>query len=102
MKTVVRDAKWRAGRSGLPFNITEHDVPMPTCCPVLGIPLDFGQGRIRDHSPSLDRIVPSLGYVRGNVMVVSDRANRIKNDGTAEEHEAIAAYIRRVTASGGR
>lgn len=35
------------------------------------------------------------GYVPGNVVVMSYRANRLKNDGTAEEHEIIAAWMRK-------
>lgn len=31
----------------------------------------------------------------GNVVVMSYKANRLKNDGTAEDHEIIAAWIRR-------
>jgi hypothetical protein len=41
----------------------------------------------------LDRIIPEEGYVAGNVNVVSYRANRIKNDGTAEEHLKIADWM---------
>lgn len=34
------------------------------------------------------------GYVKGNITVISNKANRIKNNGTAEEHEAIAKWLR--------
>ena len=48
-----------------------------------------------DASPSVDRIRGELGYVRGNICVISWRANKLKADATAEELEAIAAYIRK-------
>lgn len=43
---------------------------------------------------SLDRVDPAKGYVKGNVWIVGYRANLVKNDGTAEEHELIARAIR--------
>jgi hypothetical protein len=52
-----------------------------------------GQTR-RDNQPSLDRVIPALGYVPGNVRVISFRANRLKQDATAEEVAAILDYIR--------
>lgn len=47
---------------------------------------------MRPNAASLDRIDNSKGYVRGNVMVISLRANAIKNNATAEELTAVAAY----------
>lgn len=67
---------------------------MPIYCPVLGIKLVPG-GQIKDHSPSLDRIDNTKGYVKGNVHVISDRANRLKSDGTPEELMKVALYFQR-------
>jgi hypothetical protein len=76
------------------FTVEFGDIEFPRYCPILGIELDyFAQGR-NENSPSFDRINPNLGYIKGNVAVISWRANRIKNDGTAEEHEKIAQFIR--------
>jgi hypothetical protein len=86
------DARKRAQRFGLPFGIEPEDVLVPDVCPVLGIPLDSTS---RDNTPSLDRIVPASGYVRGNIQVISFRANRIKSDATAPELQAILAYMER-------
>ena len=44
---------------------------------------------------SLDCIIPELGYVPGNVAVISRRANTIKNDATIEELELVLAYMKR-------
>jgi len=82
----------RARRRGVPFELTIQDISIPETCPVLGIPL-FTGSVLTDNSPTLDRIVPARGYVPGNVAVMSCRANRIKNDGTAEEHRRIAAWL---------
>lgn len=43
----------------------------------------------RPASPSLDKIIPSLGYVPGNVRIISARANLLKNDATVDELRAI-------------
>ena len=56
---------------------------IPDVCPVLGIPLDQdpkGKGERSDNSPSLDKFIPSLGYVKGNIHIISWRANHLKND----------------------
>ncbi len=92
---MINSARTRAKNKGLAFNITEADIVIPDTCPVLGIEiLKTKAPRQTDGSPSLDRIDNSVGYVRGNVAVVSLRANNLKNDGTADEHERIAAWMR--------
>lgn len=90
-RRLLTTAKQRAKQLGLPFAITEDDVKIPTHCPVLGLKLVPG-GWPSDNSPSIDRIVPELGYVPGNVIVVSFRSNRLKSDATPEELQAIADF----------
>lgn len=102
IRTMLCSAKQRAKAKGLPFAITADDVPIPSHCPVLGIPLRsrLGTGEKASgawgNSPSLDRVVNERGYVPGNVIVVSWRANRIKVDATVEELEAVARFYRRL------
>jgi hypothetical protein len=91
---MVAAARNRARWDKVPFDIRKEDIIIPLMCPVLGIPIGKGENTPRDNWPNLDRIIPKLGYVRGNIAVISGRANRIKSDGTAEEHEAVARYIR--------
>lgn len=79
------------------WNIEFNDLSFPTHCPILGIELNYSASYRSDDSPSFDRIDSSKGYVKGNVVIMSWRANRIKNDGTAEEHQLIANFIRKVT-----
>lgn len=86
-------AKYRAKARLIPFTISPYDINIPTHCPVLGIPLfKSPSGRRADNSPSLDRIRPELGYVPGNIRVISDRANRLKSDATLEESRLIYEY----------
>lgn len=84
-KSLLYSARRRAKERDIPFSITEEDIFIPEFCPLLGMPLVTTHSRHQDDSPSLDRIEPHKGYVRGNVWVISCRANRIKNDATIQE-----------------
>jgi hypothetical protein len=73
------NAKRRAEDKGLPFNLTKQDIadvwPKDDYCPALRIPLRIRIGNktltyTTDNSPNLDRIIPRLGYVKGNIAVV--------------------------------
>ena len=86
-------ARRRAKVDGLSFDITKDDIVIPTHCPVLDVPLVRARGRLTPNSPSLDRIVPVLGYVKGNVTVLSMKANTMKNNATPEELRRFAAWV---------
>ena len=83
-----------ARHNGVAFSLKFEDMYWPEYCPVLGLELNYNRkGRKEENSPSFDRIDPSLSYTPENTRIISERANRIKNDGTAEEHRKIAAYM---------
>ena len=85
LRHILRTARARAAATGMEFSITEADLRMPECCPVFGTPFaDYDSGG-RINRPSIDRIDNSLGYVPGNVRIISLRANVIKRDMTREE-----------------
>jgi len=86
-------AKVRARDQNAPFTITPEDLIVPKTCPVLGIPLSHGDGKWHAGSPTVDRRIPTLGYVKGNVRVISWRANDLKKDGTLDEFRRIVAYM---------
>ena len=88
-------AKLRAKRAGVPFTITLADVRIPNRCPALGIPLRVGRGMSTYQSPTLDRVVPSFGYIPGYVAVISHRANTIKSSASVDELDRVADYYRR-------
>jgi hypothetical protein len=96
---LVLDARSRARKKGVPFSLTAADVVIPELCPVLGIPLVFGKGTVCPNSPSIDRIVPELGYVPGNVIVVSFRANVIKQNATPDEIARVASFYQQLVPS---
>lgn len=89
-----RSAKARAKKQNVPFSITLDDIIIPEYCPILGIKIISGIGNSTNNSPTLDKIIPKLGYVRGNIKVISWRANALKRDGTVEEFENIIRYIK--------
>lgn len=78
-------AKNRALKAGVEFNIELSDVVVPATCPILGIPLVVQSGKVGSNSPSLDRIHPDKGYTKGNVQVISYRANSMKSNATPQD-----------------
>lgn len=91
-KLLFLHAKDRAKHKGWPFSISEADVVIPKTCPVLGIPLVSGIGKLHDNSPTVERVDSSKGYVPGNVLVVSYKANRAKNNCSLSELETIVRF----------
>ena len=96
---LYSSAKRRAKVRKLDFDITPQDVIVPEKCPVLGIELIVGTGCSHDQSPSLDRIIPSKGYVKGNIIVVSHKANSIKNNATVEEIKKVYDFYKSIEGS---
>lgn len=90
-KRILSRVKSRAKRLGIPFGLELSDIIIPELCPVLSIPIWSapGQGRNPINSPSLDRVNPELGYIKGNIRVISNRANLLKSNATLEELEMI-------------
>jgi hypothetical protein len=96
-KAILGHARRRAAKRNVVFDLRLEDLPgIPAVCPYLGLPLRINIGRPADDSGSLDRIDNRGGYVPGNVEVVSLRANRLKGDGSAEEHLRIADWLERL------
>jgi len=75
------------------WDIELSDVACPTHCPILGVELDWFADKRQENSPSLDRLDNNKGYVKGNVVIISWRANRIKNNGTKDEHYLIYSFL---------
>ena len=97
-KILLLSAKNRAKKRGLIFNITEKDIFIPDKCPVLNEPLEkvfqpTGKRAPADYSPSLDRIDPIKGYVKGNIQVISTKANAMKNNATPKQLLMFAFWI---------
>lgn len=94
-RKMYNDAKRRAEKLDLPFDLTIEyiDSIIPERCPVFGMELEVGVGHAQPHSPSLDRIRPEYGYLQGNVQVISNKANMMKNDASANDLIDFAAWV---------
>ncbi len=85
-KIMLHQSRSRAKLVGLDHDIELEDIVIPEFCPYLGIKIARNnKAGPAESSPALDRIDNSLGYVKGNVQVLSYKANRMKNNATAEE-----------------
>ena len=95
---LVALAKHRARKAGTPFDLSPNDFHIPARCPALGIRLvrNIGGRTSHDASPTLDRINPRRGYVPGNVIVISRKANTIKSNSTPRELERVASFVRQL------
>jgi len=62
-------------------------------CPVFGqVFVTRGSG-FSKWSPSIDKIDPALGYVPGNIQIISMMANCMKRDATPDELLAFADWV---------
>lgn len=94
-REMFRKKKYNANKLGIEFDIQFGDIDFPEYCPIFGVKLDyFSENGRQENNPTFDRKDPLKGYVTGNVFIVSWRANRIKNDGTAEEHRQIYNWMK--------
>jgi hypothetical protein len=86
-----------AKRKNLEFDLTLQDLVVPEFCPYLGIRLTqvVGNGVVWDNV-SVDRIDSSKGYVKGNVQIMSRKANSMKNMATVEELVVFAKNVLRL------
>ena len=95
---LLGQARYRAKRKGIKFNLEVSDIKIPKNCPVLKIPLTKGgsNGGPRGGSPSLDRINNKKGYVKGNVQVISHKANTMKHCATNKELLLFASWVKKI------
>lgn len=98
IREKLNSARKRAKDYGYSFDITIEDLmPFPTHCEVLGIELKYiAYGNDRpDGLATLDKLIPDLGYVKGNVKIISHKANRLKSDLDLKTLELLKAYMLR-------
>lgn len=93
---MLKAARRRAKDRGLKFGLNIENISVPKFCPLLGIRIAVGNGSHCAGSPTLDRKNPKKGYVRGNVWVISHRANSIKRDATVQELRTLATNLGRI------
>lgn len=102
LKAMLRNAKQRSKELGLPCDIDfDHLQELYVDnCPIFNIALKWesriGTGvtnKAYPNSPSLDRIDPERGYVKGNVWIISHKANAIKNNATHEQLRLVTNAV---------
>lgn len=70
----------------------------PKKCPVFKKPFVYGaENSPTWMSPSIDKIDPSKGYVRGNIQIISYLANAMKRDATPKELKQFAQWALKTT-----
>ena len=92
-RAKVSTFKAKSRQLGLPFDLDEQWFVdnQGTHCPILGIEFNAND---RNAQASVDRIIPELGYTKGNCRIISMKANRLKNNATIDELEKIIAYMK--------
>jgi hypothetical protein len=97
LKRTLQACKTRAKNFNVSFSITLQDLidmfPADNLCPVLKVPFVWGTKNNKELSPSLDRMIPELGYIKGNIKFISYKANRIKNDSNVEILKNLIKYM---------
>lgn len=91
-RNAVRTAKVRADKQGVPFDLTLEDVMvLGDVCALSGLPFEItnSPGHPCPYSPSLDRVKPQLGYVRGNIRLILNALNAMKGAGTDDDMRKI-------------
>ena len=84
-------AKSRAKKRNLEFLIDVSDIEIPDVCPVFNVPFDKNSN---EYTYSIDRIDHTKGYIEGNIMIISNKANRIKSDASLKELEQVVSYVK--------
>lgn len=96
-RDMVHRCQHRASEKNIPCSITWKDLQelYIDTCPILEIPLDWNSctnGR-SEYTPSVDRIIPELGYVKGNIRIISNLANMMKSYATKDQLLLFAKNI---------
>lgn len=91
--SLLYNAKNRALKNNLEFNIDKLDIVIPEFCPILGVKLTPGEKGNYLYTATLDRIDITKGYVKDNIAVISMLANSMKNCATFEQLETFSKNI---------
>jgi hypothetical protein len=93
IQETIDHIKSRSKRYNLSFNLDKNYLnliyPIDNQCCLLNILLRRNLGKCSMNSPTLDRIIPELGYIKGNVCWISHRANTIKSNLNIKEMELL-------------
>jgi len=98
-KKLLQRAKSNSRSRKLEFNLELSDIVIPKLCPYLGVEL------LTEHEHSKhqlyatnDRIDSTMGYVKGNLQIISKLANIMKNNSTEEQLITFAMNVLKIHA----
>lgn len=107
-RNMLGSAKRTARKKSVPFDIdidfirkmVGENAQFASHCPIFKTRLEWSCRRSDTNgplpnSPSIDRIDPAKGYVKGNVWIISNRANTIKSNATHEELKLVTEAVGR-------
>ena len=92
-KIIYNRAKGRARKRGIYFDITPEDIVIPDKCPIFNKKLVYGD---HDWTPSIDRIDSSKGYTKENIIIVSNKANVIKNNACPDDIIVVGEFYKNI------
>jgi hypothetical protein len=95
-KAMWKNKKADCKKKGIPFDLTPEYLKSiaPVHCPVFPwMRIHYGGGKQVDNTASIDRINPNGGYTKGNVQILSLKANRCKSNLDEREQMAIAMFF---------
>ena len=92
---MIYDAKVRANKKNMSFDLTKKEIHFPKRCPVLNIKLKHGKEDWQ-NSPTIDRIDNKKGYVVDNCIVVSSIANTIKSSATPKQILKVGTFYKKL------
>lgn len=90
---VFYQSQSRAKVRNIEFNLQPEDITVPDECPYLKVPFIIGTKENYQYTHSLDRIDNDKGYIKGNVEVITKKANSMKNSASTEELISFALEI---------
>lgn len=100
IEIMYNNALRRSRRDKIPFDIdVEYLKSIKTDrCPIFDMELSWGKigegyKNMSESSPSLDKIKPEYGYIKGNVCIISNKANIIKHSVGYEELYKVADWL---------
>lgn len=94
-KVLYDSARRRAKERNVPFDIEISDIIIPKKCPIFGFAFEIGT-KNKQKSASVDRIIPNKGYVKGNIIVVSLKANTMKSNATIDEIKKLYEFYKKI------
>ena len=94
-RVLLNNAKRRAEKNGWEFNLDIDDIIIPDKCPILGVPFVMGTDGDYMYTPSIDRIDNSKGYIKGNIQIISMKANTMINSASQEELQKFCENVLR-------